>query len=214
MNNSSSDILSNLNALSLDIMQLQLPAYIVYLIIGSLDASLSALVVTISVLWKPLHTDTQILAANLAMCDIICGASIAIAAIYHLVYMILGLPETRTQFQCYLVSGIQLFAISSSVFFYMAISIDRFIASVFPLWYSNRSPIYIYVVSVVFWVLPLILFGLSFTDSSNELLIPVCLARASIGDKFYSIYIFSVLILSVTSVLIYVLTLIILKYQL
>lgn len=214
MNSSVNDSTLNLlNNLSISLMSDQKAAFILWVIFGALNAVAASLTIAIIIAWKPLHTDTQILAANLAFAEMLGGISLAATGAYHLVNIASGLPETTTAKSCYMKVGIHYFTIDVSAVFHLVLSFDRFMAAVFPLRYNNRSNNYSVTVSIVFWLVPSLIFVCSFFDLSSETYIPVCLVRAAVGTNFYSIYIYTLFTVSTISVLLYCVTVAILKCQ-
>lgn len=213
MNSTNQTSLTMMNEISLSLMKEQTFAYVLWVVSGTTNALTSIFTMAVIMVWKPLRTDTQMLVANAAFAEIVGGLTLAVAGCYHLFSISHAYPETTVKKNCYLKFGIIFFCIQESAFFYLAISVDRFLASIFPHFYNNRSKIYVILKCIVFWLVPSILFACTFLELDEKAFIPICLVRAATGDTIYFIYNNLLFTVSTTTVLIYVLTLLILKYQ-
>lgn len=209
----SSDIISMLNVKSIALNKDILSAFIVWAIVGIISFLTATLTLATVFVWKPLHTDTQVLAANLAMSELVGALSLAVAAFYHFIHIAFELPETTTKQSCYVKFAVHYFSIDVSGFFHFIISLDRFTGAIFPLHYNRRPKRYSTYLSIVAWTVPLVTFIIGVVDSSGEVYIPVCLIRGAVGDTFYAVYIYSLLTISIVAVLGYCITIIVLKYQ-
>lgn len=214
MNSTLNDSLAATNDLSIATMKSQVGCYIAWIIFGSLNSLAAFTTIVTIALWKPLHTDTQILAANLAFTEILSGLSFTAAGCYHLMNIAYGLPETQTQKSCYLKVFMHYWSCHSSAFLYLGISIDRFMAAIYPILYKNRNKRYSIYMVLGFLAIPSLISFFSFFDLSDKNIIPVCLARAAISDTFYNIQTYSLMTVSTASFVIYCLNLTILRLQL
>lgn len=162
MNASVNSYLLGLNEQSVALMKYQMTAFVLWIVLGTLNGIAGILTIVIIVVWKPLHTDTQELAAHLAFAETMGGLSIAATGCYHVFNILNDIPETTTMKSCYLKVAIQNLSNDSSAFFYLAISLDRFAAAIFPIRYKNRPRNYNTYVSIIFWIIPLMFFISSF----------------------------------------------------
>lgn len=206
-------LIDDLNNQSIALMQYQPAAYTLWVVLGLVDAFISILTIAIIIVWKPLHTDTQVLVAHLSASEALSGISYCCTGCYHLFNIVKGYPETTTQANCYQYIFTHIFSRILSAFYYFGISIDCFFAVIFPMFYKKRSKKYAIYSSIVYWSVTIVLFTWSCFSASSQIYIPICIVRSALSDSYYRMYNKLLIVLYTVTVSVYCLIAVIMKYQ-
>lgn len=199
--------------LSLVILQSQGVAFVCWIIVGSINLIFAILTLTVFSSWKPLHTDTQFLAGNLAVSEIGLSTSTVVLAIYHLHNLYNDIPENITKNECFIKTVWQVLFLFLQAMFHVAISCDRFFAAIFPMRYNDRNKNYKFILAAAIWSAATVLTMLLYQDVDKNEMVLICFTRKLYGDAVAKITTGLFVTFSLLSVTIYIICLIILKLQ-
>lgn len=206
--------MTNLNETSLNLLNPQTGGFIAWIVFGTINTISSILIICTIVIWKPLHSDTQFIAANLAVCDIGMSLSTIGIAIYHLHNVYFQIPEVMLYSTCFTKSVARLIFLLIIPVFHTVLSLDRFISAVFPVMYRNRSRYYFLILTCTVWLgTPCMLVSLYFANFKSDNLVPLCMSRYATDATTSLVSGNFALIMSSLSVLIYIALVAILQYQ-
>lgn len=211
MDNHSTNL--SLPELSLSILNSQMVAYALWIVIGFFNVVTSILTLVVFVMWKPLHTHTQVFAGNLAVCEICGSLSLIAPAIEHLYNYYSQINEIMPKRLCFPRIVWQLLFLNLLTHFHIMLSVDRFLAAIVPIFYKSRTRLYSTLSCITIWIISI---GFTFSvylDVSKSETMLVCLTRYIAGEIFVTIVISYFVLISILSVCIYLLIGIILKWQ-
>lgn len=208
MNNISSSTFDNL-----PLQYSQTPAFTLWAASGLLNCLASLWIIIILIGWKPIKGETLLFTIQLTVIEGLASVANVAIGFYHIKKASYSEPETDTKFNCWLIVGVDLFFVVMLSFLCLAISFDRFFATVFPIKYQHRPRYYFYFINSLVWVLSVLMYGISFLMAPKVSYIPVCQVSQSIDVSFYNVYKYLTFFLSLISVFLYFMTLLILKYQ-
>lgn len=215
MNNETFDpvVLQEQFDISLAVLKSNVAAYVCWLVAGSINIIFSFLTVLIIFQWKPLHSDTQFLAGNLAVSEMGISAvtiSLAIRRLYNIYNKI---PESMSKNECFVKTvWLYFFAFLQSMFL-LVLSCDRFYATIFPMNYLNRNKYYKLILAIGVWSVAIILTLLLYLDVVKQEMVPICFTKYLFGAILLKVSTAFSLCFSLISAIVYVVCLIVLKLQ-
>lgn len=201
------------NEASVALLNSQTGAFVLWICCGSLNGLAAIFTILCIILWKPLHTDTQFLAANLALSEIGLSLCVVGPAIYHLRNIYFGYSEVMSENACFSqVFGQYLFMLLIPVF-NGVLCLERFLATVFPFYYKRRHRCYVYFITFSIWTIcPWITFSL-YAGFTDNLLVVECIGRFISTAKARVLYLALEMTVSVLSFTLYILLILILRLE-
>lgn len=163
---------------------------------------------------KPMKKYTLILVLQLNFLDMLDSLLITPTALFHIVNAILLKPETMFPLSCYLIIGFDNFTLEAGVPFYFFLSLDRFLATVCPSVYQHISRPYTICASVTAWGFSIILQTVGFYNLTAFPYVSVCLYVAVVKAEYFNFITYFNLASSITAISLYILNLLVLKFQL
>uniref|UniRef100_A0A915JUD5 G-protein coupled receptors family 1 profile domain-containing protein n=1 Tax=Romanomermis culicivorax TaxID=13658 RepID=A0A915JUD5_ROMCU len=202
MNNS-----STIDQLSLSMLSIQLPSYILNIGINVLN-----LLCGVLFLMAKGKSVYKLPVFHCILNELLSSFWSLGSFIYHLRNFLLQISEATTPFKCYQWSaGIIYFSTATSILFMFMVSIERGLSAMTPWFLKNTYNRIRQKLCSTAWLIMITIFAFTFADVYPPGQIPVCLARAAVG--YYSFYLYSYfyLVLSIFSSIIYILVILYLK---
>uniref|UniRef100_A0A915I778 G-protein coupled receptors family 1 profile domain-containing protein n=1 Tax=Romanomermis culicivorax TaxID=13658 RepID=A0A915I778_ROMCU len=209
MDLSNSSNISNIDQLSLFMLSKQFPAYILNIVL----AIMNIIGGTLFLIVKYKTGDYGTL-QHCIINELLSSLWSLVSFANHLKNSVNLVSEVTTPFVCYQwVAGVIYFGTNTSILFMFIVSVERTLSVALPCFYKYSYGNFQRSVCIAAWMIMILLFGISFLDKFPTELIPICLARAAIGHYSFYFYSYFYLILSVSSSLIYIVTMIYLKKE-
>lgn len=181
---------------------------------GSSNGILSLISLIVLVVWKPMSGDSLVLTIQLMIMEVFGSVLTLVLGLHHLYEIYTNEPESAPQLHCWSVIAIDVVSIAVICVFYFELSVDRFCAAVLPYIYQRRSKHYMKYLTLIAWLITALFLGCSVIDVSPTKHVPLCLLRYGLTKIYFSSFEACMLALSVAAILIYILTVVILKLQL
>lgn len=198
---------------SLFLLKSQRNAYISWIFVGFINIISAFFTLIIFITWKPLRTDTQFLAANLAISEIGISFSTMGPAVYHLYNEYFELHEVQSQTTCFGKIIVQYSFLLLLAAFHAVISFDRFMGAIFPLFYSQRNQYYAPIAATCIWFTSICTtISLSY-GISNDVLVTACMGRFAITPSANFIYTYFLIALSIIPIFVYICCMMVLRIQ-
>uniref|UniRef100_A0A915J1S7 G-protein coupled receptors family 1 profile domain-containing protein n=1 Tax=Romanomermis culicivorax TaxID=13658 RepID=A0A915J1S7_ROMCU len=204
------------DVVSLTTMRFQVYAFMVWIfcaVLNLVGGSFTFLVIRLN---KALQTDTHTFLQHANGAVFVASFSFAACAVVHLFNAgdnrSLQNGDQHYFFRCFLYIGHQSLFLSTANSFTLVITIDRFVATVFPIAYKNRSKSYKRRLVGLVWVVELVIFGSSYFDTTGSRL-PVCVFVLVEGDFFFYFMVCKLMAFSLISIVLYLMVAIKLIYR-
>uniref|UniRef100_A0A915HLC0 G-protein coupled receptors family 1 profile domain-containing protein n=1 Tax=Romanomermis culicivorax TaxID=13658 RepID=A0A915HLC0_ROMCU len=203
MNNSSLSTTSDYE-LSMIFLNAQIPAYMLWILAATVNASTSLLSILVLHVTKLMSQKLRTIVIVHLVCEILHNTTNITEAIFHISMALLKKAETTTAYQCFQYIGFTFCLMSFSNFIMFLVSIDRFLAIYYPSFYNTETHYSAMIKAIIVEIFAEFsrLFSAYF-DIYPAGRIPVCLHRASQGLYFGYYQLYVTVFLSVAPVLLY-----------
>uniref|UniRef100_A0A915HM64 G-protein coupled receptors family 1 profile domain-containing protein n=1 Tax=Romanomermis culicivorax TaxID=13658 RepID=A0A915HM64_ROMCU len=203
MNNSSISTSADYE-LSMIFLNAQIPAYMLWILAATINASTSLLSIMVLHVIKLMSQKLRMIVIVHLVCEILHNTTNITEAIFHISMALLKKAETTTAYQCFQYIGFTFCLMSFSNFIMFLVSIDRFLAIYYPSFYNTEMHYSIMIKAIIFEIfVEFCRLLLAYFDIYPAGKIPVCLHRASQGLYFGYYQLYVTVFLSVVPVLLY-----------
>lgn len=208
------DDLSNITAQHLALLKSLTTAFWFWILFGTLNVFASICIIYISIVWKPMQRDTMLLVLEMSIMELIGGLINASTGAFHIHMSLSDQAESRSAFECWLIVSWDILTASVIVVIYFELSFDRFYAAIFPAKYKNRSKYCAYCLLVLPWLFGILIFFLSLNAVlTNNTLTSICIPRFAVNLSFFTGYSCSMIGISVLAYVMYIVVVVLLKFQ-